>query len=137
MASGYLIKNKEGKTLYYDPSTKKARNFNIPKGASFKKAAAPAKKASVKKEKPGESGMARKEAAAQKKKAKPRTYRDAEESKVVNKQGESIMVKQTPRGGVIARVVDGNPFASNKRKKIFIGTRRPSPYDLSIKSGSE
>ena len=47
------------------------------------------------------------------------------------------MVKQTPRGGVIARVVDGNPFASNKRKKIFIGTRRPSPYDLSIKSGSE
>lgn len=48
MASGYLIKNKEGKTLYYDPATKKARNFNIPKGATFKKASAPAKKTAPK-----------------------------------------------------------------------------------------
>ena len=70
------MKNKEGKTLYYDPKTNQARNFNIPKGAKFK---APAKKSTggaaskpkARPGKPGESAEARREATRPKNTSKP------------------------------------------------------------------
>lgn len=105
MASGYLVKNKEGKTLYYDPKTKKARNFNIPKGAAFKTAAKPAAKKSAAK-------------------PKPRTWRDGPKQGVMNKAGSLVIIQQAPKGGLNARVASGDPFKANQKNKIYVGPKR-------------
>lgn len=152
MAAGYLMKNKEGKTLYYDPKTKQARNFNIPKGAKFKTAAKPAAKKSAggggatkpkaRPGKPGESTAARTEATRTKtvkrnESAMART--EANRPKAV-KRSESAMARteatRTVRGKEQRyRPAGAKPEAS--RPKGRPGAARENLLQLAIKNFGE